>query len=45
VSGFLLLLGGWGPCPAPCPPDCLGDLDGDCAVGVVDLLILLANWG
>lgn len=23
----------------------LGDLDGDCAVGVVDLLILLANWG
>lgn len=23
----------------------LGDLDGDCAVGVTDLLILLGNWG
>ncbi len=28
--------------PAPAP---LGDLDGDCAVGVVDLLMLLKNWG
>jgi hypothetical protein len=33
----------WGPCPNPCPP-CLGDLDADCAVGVTDFLILLANW-
>ena len=23
----------------------LGDLNGDCVVGVPDLLILLANWG
>ena len=24
---------------------CLGDLDGDGNVGVIDLLILLGNWG
>ena len=34
----------WGPCPELCPPSCAADLDGDCQVGVVDFLILLANW-
>ncbi len=27
------------------PPVCVADLDGDCQVGVSDLLILLVNWG
>ena len=26
------------------PPSCPADLDGDCAVGISDFLILLANW-
>ena len=42
---FAELLESWGPCPDPCPPSCPADLDGDCNVGIVDLLILLANWG
>lgn len=41
---LLQLLGAWGACPGPCPPSCAEDLDGDCLVGVTDLLILLANW-
>ena len=36
---------GWGPCEEPCPPACLGDIDGDCFVGITDMLTLLANWG
>jgi hypothetical protein len=28
-----------------CPPHCVGDIDLDCTVGIVDLLILLATWG
>ncbi len=44
VNDLLILLGGWGPCPAPCPPTCVGDCDGDCMVGVTDLLIVLGNW-
>jgi hypothetical protein len=43
IQDFLLLLGAWGPCPAP-PVDCPADLDGDGQVGVTDFLILLANW-
>jgi len=42
---FLMLLGAWGPCPAPCPPACTGDINCDCTVGIVDFLKLLANWG
>ncbi len=36
------LINSWGPCPecSACP----ADLDGDCAVGIRDFLILLANW-
>ena len=45
VTDLLVLLGGWGPCPAPCPPHCAGDADTDCTVGIADLLILLRNWG
>ncbi len=26
-------------------PPTPGDLDGDCMVGIVDFLVLLANWG
>ena len=45
IQDFLLLLGAWGPCPAPCPPSCADDLDNDCQVGVTNFLILLASWG
>jgi len=43
ITDFLLLLGNWGPCPAP-PDPCVGDLDGDGEVGIVDFLQLLASW-
>ena len=33
------------PCAEPCPQACLGDIDGDCTVGITDMLTLLANWG
>ena len=41
VTDLLLLLGAWGPCPAPCPPD----TNSDGAVNVTELLALLAAWG
>lgn len=44
VKDLLILLGSWGPCPAP-PATCLADLDCDGSVGVEDLLILLGEWG
>ena len=44
ITDFLMLLGAWGPCADPCPPSCEADLDGDCAVGITDLLLLLADW-
>jgi hypothetical protein len=37
-----MLLAAWGPCPPS--GACLGDLDGDGTVGIVDFLLLLANW-
>ena len=40
----LALLASWGPCPAP-PDKCPADLNLDGAVGITDLLILLASWG
>ena len=43
ITDFLLLLGQWGPCPAP-PAVCPADLDGDGMVGITDFLILLAQW-
>jgi probable HAF family extracellular repeat protein len=45
VSGddFRLLLDAWGSCPAD--SGCPADLDHDGAVGIVDLLALLQNWG
>ncbi|MHC4428746.1 MAG: MBL fold metallo-hydrolase, partial [Planctomycetota bacterium] len=44
TSDLLMLLAGWGPCPAP-PEPCLGDLDGDGSIGTADLLTLLSGWG
>ena len=32
----------WGPC-SDCG-DCAADFDGDCHVGITDLLLLLGNW-
>ncbi len=43
VSDLLILLGAWGPCPAP-PAPCPADIDGDGSIGVTDLLALLAAW-
>jgi len=40
---FLSVLGLWRPC-ADCN-DCLADGDGDCTVGLNDVLNLLGNWG
>ena len=44
ITDFLILLGAWGPCPAP-PLDCPADLDGSGDVGIDDFLNLLAAWG
>jgi subtilisin family serine protease len=43
VFDFLLLLQGWGACPAD--PGCAGDIDRDGQVAVNDFLLLLAHWG
>ncbi len=40
---FLALLGAWGSC-SDCGT-CPADFDGDCSVGILDMLILLGNWG
>lgn len=39
-----ILLGSWGPCPAP-PAICASDFDNDGMVGGADLAILLGSWG
>ena len=44
VDDFEELMDAWGPCQGPCPPHCPADLDDDCQVGIVDFLLLLANW-
>jgi len=44
VRDFLLMLGKWGSCADACPPFCAGDLDGDCNVGLSDVLRLLTLW-
>lgn len=43
VPDLIILLAGWGPCPAE--GDCPADLDGDNQVRVPDLIILLGNLG
>ncbi len=43
-ADFALLLGAWGPCPAP-PANCISDLDGDGNVGASDAAIMLGSWG
>lgn len=43
IVDLLIVLGGWGPCPAP-PESCPGDVNNDGMVGVTDLLTLLGNW-
>jgi len=40
---FLALLAAWGSC-SDCGT-CPADFDGDCSVSILDLLILLGNWG
>jgi probable HAF family extracellular repeat protein len=42
-SDFYELLASWGACPEcyKCP----ADVDGNCLVGINDLLVLLGNWG
>ena len=39
------LLLAWGTCPAPCPPTCPVDINGDCAINVLDLITVLLNFG
>jgi hypothetical protein len=41
---LLVVLAGWGPCPAP-PAPCPEDTGGDGAIGFPDLLAILAAWG
>lgn len=43
VSDLLILFADCFPCDVCC--DCQADLEGDCVVSTVDLLILFANWG
>lgn len=43
-ADVLLVIGQWGPCPAP-PAQCPADLNGNGAVDFADVLVLLANWG
>ncbi|MHC4946703.1 MAG: multiheme c-type cytochrome [Planctomycetota bacterium] len=43
VADLLLVLGEWGPCPAP-PTECPADVDGTGEVDVSDLLMVLGNW-
>ncbi len=45
VGDFTLQVDEGPPCEDAIECSCLGDLDGDCMVGVKDLLILLGNWG
>ena len=43
LSSMLAMLASWGSC-RDCRR-CSYDFDGDCSVGILDLLILLGNWG
>ncbi|MCP3902732.1 MAG: hypothetical protein GY715_03770 [Planctomycetes bacterium] len=40
---LLIVIGQWGPCPAP-PAQCPADLNGSGGVGFDDILVILANW-
>ncbi len=42
MPDLLAMLVAWGPC-SNCS-DCPADVDGDCQVGVTDLLTLLEEW-
>lgn len=44
-ADLLVVLGGWGPCPAPCETSCPGDANGDCFVDFQDVLVVLGAWG
>ncbi len=43
IVDFLNLLTDWGPCPKGM--DCFADLNGDGEVELIDLVLLLENWG
>jgi hypothetical protein len=47
VSDLLALLEKWGPCPVleDATVPCAGDSDGNCSVGVAELLDILGRWG
>ena len=45
VYGLTVDMGAYEFMPEGAVPTCPGDLDGNCGVGVSDLLTLLANWG
>jgi len=40
---LLIVIGQWGPCPAP-PAECPADLNDSGLVGFDDILVILANW-
>ncbi len=44
-ADLLVILGEWGPCPAPCETSCPGDVNGDCSVDFQDVVVLLGSWG
>jgi hypothetical protein len=43
LSNIMSMLAAWGSCD-DCGR-CRYDFDGDCSVGILDLLVLLGNWG
>ncbi len=45
VDDLLVVINGWGACPAPCPRYCGADIDHNCFVNVDDLLIVINAWG
>ncbi len=46
-NDLLIVINGWGPCPAPCinGPPCPPDINNDCTVNVSDLLAVINSWG
>ena len=44
VEDLLVIIGGWGPCPAA-PAFCASEASGDQTVNVTDLLLVIENWG
>jgi hypothetical protein len=48
VADLLSVINTWGACPAPpakCPADIAPPPDGDGQINVLDLLMIIINWG